>query len=470
MSTHPGAMTEAADKLNAQLLTAISEYDAHKVEVAIQRGAAANGAHLPLHAAMRALGKCDDASKLDIVAKLIQFGALPNGYPDPHGALPLTLAAQIKNAAVAAAACELLVKAGADLERGDGQARRALHWAAITGNARLVAYLLDCGAEIDAAVYTPGSIGCQYLDPRLAAQAAQAEAGRAAGGGMFGMHGMDGDEKGDGGGGDTEGSDSDGGDSEGAEGNEEAAGGTDTQGGDAVPEAQEEATPPKHHAFLAGVPATGWAPGRVKQGADGKPLTVLGTTPLAWAVRRKRNDVAKMLILRGAFLDSFDGTGGTPLMIAARGKNAPMVRMLRHAGARDCVVDTRSMQELLGASYNPRLGTGISKRLVSRWQIAVLSTQSGLFSALQCAVQQRSPEIQRDILHTHVADIPWPLLRQISVLQAARMTHSFAPYMDDSGLELLQLGTRPAWQGSYCGARRQLVLKRTRMRRDAQLL
>ena len=454
-------MTEATDKLNSQLIIAIESFDAHKVEVAIQRGASANGAHLPLHAAMRALAKCSDLSSLKVIQTLMTFGSKPNGYPDPHGATPLTLAAQIKDSGLATAASEMLVTAGADLERGDGQARRALHWAAISGNTSLVAYLLDCGADIDAAVYAPGSIGCRYVDPRLAAQAAQAEAAApaAAAPGVLQGNGED---------------DGDLSDNESSEGGSEGGGrgGSDDDSdeeGDGATASGEEAkeTPaPRHHAFLQSHPAPGWAPGRVKVGADGGPLSVMGTTPLAWAVRRKRTEVVKMLILRGAFLDSFDGTGGTPLMIAARGKNTELVQLLRWAGARDCVPDTRSLQELLGATYNPRLGTGIAQHLVSRWQIAVLSTQSGLYSALQCAAQQRSERMLAAILHTSVSDIPWPVLRQDGVLQPARPVHRYAPYMDDSGLQLLQLGTRPPWQGSYHGARRQLVLNRVKLRRS----
>ncbi len=451
MSTHPGAMTEAVDKLNQQLIQAIQEFDAHKIEVAIKRGASPNGAHLPMHAAMRALCKSSNAGDLECVERLLSLGCSPNGYPDPHGSLPITLAAQIKNSGVALAACRIIVEAGADIERGDAQARRALHWAAINGNEGLVAFLLDCGADIDAAVYTPGSIATRYVDPALLQQVTQVDAGAAAAG--FDIH-ADSDEE-------EELHSDDESDDEGApppaavHGPEEAGRADD----------EPAPPPPRHHGFLQGRPAPGWARGREKTGPDGHALCIMGTTPLAWAVRRKREGVVKLLLLRGAFLNSFDGSGGTPLMIAARGKNAALVSLLRYAGARDCVADTRSLQELLGASYNPRLGTGIAQRLVSRWQIAVLATQSGLFSALQCAIQQGNEACQRLLLMPCVHDIPWPMLRHDGVLHAARTVHRYAPYMSEDGVQLLELGSRPAWQGTYTGMRRQAVLFRAKWRR-----
>ena len=151
-------------------------------------------------------------------------------------------------------------------------------------------------------------------------------------------------------------------------------------------------------------------------------------------------------------------------MIAARGKNLEMVSLLRHAGAADCVIDSRSMQEQFAERYNPRLRTGMDLRLVKQWKVAILSTQSGLYSAAQCAVNACSPSVLGAIVHYCVSDIPWPALKQDGAIAAARVAHPYAPYMSNDGMQLLQLGPRPVWQGTYTGQRRRLVSFRCRAR------
>jgi ankyrin repeat protein len=85
-------------------------------------------------------------------------------------------------------------------------------------------------------------------------------------------------------------------------------------------------------------------------GADVNGQAVDGTTPLHWAVRADRLDVAEMLLRAGARAAEGDRYGITPLYLACENGNAEMIRRLLDAGADPNAVDPTGETALMAAA------------------------------------------------------------------------------------------------------------------------
>lgn len=77
-----------------------------------------------------------------------------------------------------------------------------------------------------------------------------------------------------------------------------------------------------------------------------------GYSPLSYAILHRKNQVAKLLILRGANLNQRSKYGYTPLIIAAKTNNAPIIDLLLEYGANKKIADNFGKTALDYASSN----------------------------------------------------------------------------------------------------------------------
>jgi len=134
---------EEQKKLNEQLIEAVNGGNADKVKKLLEKGASANAKDGYETVLCRACDRKQD----EIVDILLKNGADIDSRTD-LGATPLVLASVHKeNVKI----LELLIDAGAEIDAKDDFGRTALIYAAGFGDAEMVKFLLDKGADPDIA-------------------------------------------------------------------------------------------------------------------------------------------------------------------------------------------------------------------------------------------------------------------------------------------------------------------------------
>lgn len=130
------------EKLNEQLIEAVIGGNADEVKKLIERGASVNAKD----ESETVLGRACDGKHDEIVGILLKNGADVDFREDLWRATPLITASVHKeNIKI----LELLVDAGADIDARDNFGRTALIYAAGFGDAEMVKFLLDNGANPD---------------------------------------------------------------------------------------------------------------------------------------------------------------------------------------------------------------------------------------------------------------------------------------------------------------------------------
>jgi ankyrin repeat protein len=116
-----------------------------------------------------------------------------------------------------------------------------------------------------------------------------------------------------------------------------------------------------------------------------------GWTPLHWAADRGRLETAKLLLERGAEVDSREDRGTTPMLSAVWRGHLDLVELLLASGADVNSGDLDGETPLHRVPWSHRQGFEIGSRLLSAGADPNASTESG-FAPLHQAALERHPE------------------------------------------------------------------------------